>query len=80
MTHLSTLVTFFLCLSSRTRRFGGDGQRFGDREGYRGGPGGYGGAPGAEGKEGAPGVYRPSFREVCMPGNVVGYLLVEDVL
>ena len=62
-----TVVTFHslsVCLSSRIRRFGGDGQRFGDREGYRGGPGGYGGAPGAEGKEGAPGVYRPAFREV----------------
>ncbi|KAK1304396.1 40S ribosomal protein S10 [Acorus calamus] len=52
-----------VCLDHRgPPRFEGDRPRFGDREGYRGGPRGPPGEYGGGDKEGAPAAFQPSFR------------------
>lgn len=60
-------MEFYLlhCLSRGPPRFEGDRPRFGDRDGYRGGPR-PGGPPAEAGdKGGAPPEFQPSFR-VCI--------------
>lgn len=56
--HSLFLILLFVMLYSGPPRFDGE-RRFGDREGYRGGPRGPGGDFGDKG--GAPADYRPSF-------------------
>jgi hypothetical protein len=56
------MVTYLLCLFDRgPPRFGEDRPRFGDRDGYRGGPRGAMGDFGGE-KGSAPADFQPSFR------------------
>jgi len=52
----------FTLVSSGPPRFEGDRPRFGDRDGYRGGP------RGGEGDEkgGAPADYQPAFRVISL--------------
>ena len=56
------MVTYLFCLFDRgPPRFGEDRPRFGDRDGYRGGPRGAMGDFGGE-KGSAPADFQPSFR------------------